>query len=244
MPDQYSFTTPAGTIVTGYYQNSPDEIPLAGDVAAILDQCQRHGPYDPALFKGLRVTIISEHRDDRLALAANNGELFRNGDAGLTHWTGLIEMQGQYATPRVLSHELGHWRMLGHRIWNGSDLAGQTAWGLFQILRGLDFTANTPEQERQAEDEADLEGADGVQGTTDPHDDGQRLPWNVPGEPAFLMAVGAVVEYWRAHGGIFNAQFNGADRGGTFAWWRGRWERYAPGCWEYFNGAAWTGFTA
>ncbi len=246
MPDQYLLPLSGGASLEAFWEHSPDEVPLASDFESWIDQCCHHIGPDSKILAGLRIRCYSPERADRFILARNNGLLFTQGDDGLTWFDGLIELRGGVSNPaRTFGHEfVGHRHVMSHGIYNGSDWAGQTGWVLYTQWYGPYFTRATPGGERIAEDGVDLFGPNGVQGTVDPNDDGGPLPWNKAGLPAFLLCVGPVVEYWRKQqaGTVISATFNPTDRGGTFWWWRGRFERCCPGLWEFWNGSGWVEF--
>ena len=239
MPGADRYVDGFGTTITCYWQDSPAELPQAILLSQWLGELRFQ--YPPFRQDLRMIDVWSAKRPDIMS-TRDNGRIA--SCAGLTYSDGVMLINGLYANPGTLSHEVGHWQDRG--IFDATDEHGLRMRGLWHQLRGWESTPATPPAERWAEDWRDLFGCSGVRSTTSPGDDGQREPWDVPGLRAFMVGLPAVLDFWRRVGWISNATVD--DQADAIQWlrtiwwfWR-RYERWRDGQFEYHDGARWVAF--
>lgn len=239
MPGADVFTDSYGVRIACYWQDSTAEVPQAHLVAAWLDEIRSQYPdFRPGL---VQIDIWSP-KHPGIYQTRENGRIA--GCAGLMYGDGVLLIHGHYANPGCLSHEIGHWQE--REFLHARDEQGQRMRSLWLELRGWEATGATPPAERWAEDFRALFGCAGVRGTTSPGDDGQRKPWDVAGLRALMLALPAVLAYWRRVGWISSATVSGGDEAvqwlRTHWWFWRRWERWRDGQFETWDGIRWSRF--
>lgn len=240
MPGADRYVDGWGTVITCYWQDGPAELPQPILVAAWLAEIRYQYPN---FRQGLKAIEIWSAKRSDIGSSRDGGRIVTA--AGLCWPDGVILINGMYANPGCLSHEVGHWNDYG--LFSSGDEHARRLLALWDDVRGWEATGPTPVAERWAEDFRALFGCAGVRGTTSPGDDGRRKPWDVPALKFLMLAIPRVLDHWRRVGWISNATVNEADGSvqwlRTMWWFWKRWERFRAGHFEQHDGARWVPFT-
>lgn len=97
-----------------------------------------------------------------------------------------IRFNSKYFSANSLSHEMGH---LYNFSWRNGSKIGEQLWQFYKDIRQQDFTINTPELERFAEDFKSLYGSDEVVGKLSANDDGKRKPQDITNYWLFMKSL-------------------------------------------------------
>jgi hypothetical protein len=156
--------------------------------------------------------------------------------AGLCYPDGRIDIAMQFCNPGTISHEFGHHVAFANGMGDWADDMGKKMWSFYGQVRGQDFTAATPRDERWAEDFRYFFGANSVRGVLGEGDDyykgTARHPDTVTGLKTFIKDFHRVLSYWRRVGSITlaNATYNPSS--GCWMWSRTTWWFFQQ--WEAF----------
>ena len=231
-----------------YYKNSPGDTGITGIDASnfmtdIYNQLkytngptflEKESPFNGYLMESWHVDIA------RTVLDTNDWgiEYF----AGLTGpWRTLINCKGPGSYGSVVSHEFGH-------QYQNSIKANTSIGGLlrakYTALRQADYTANTPEAERFAEDFRYFFGVTGIRGNLSPNDDYYKTSGKVRKPDAVAGLKDLMRGSWPVYNYLHTRSFTSFsyNNASWFQWYaNNRWEAFSAsdGIYYWHNGKQW-----
>jgi hypothetical protein len=234
-----------------YYKSSPGDTGLNGiQISDFLTEIWTELKYpagsnfleSESFLNGL--TVESWHIDIARQVLDTN-------DLGIEHYAGLaipwrilISTNGPGSYGGTVSHEIGH--QYQNSITKNNTSIGSYLKNTYKTLRQVDFTANTPEFERFAEDFRFFFGVKGIRGNLTSTDDHYtsggkiRKPDAVKGLKELMRGSWPVFNYLR------NRNFtNYAYKDSSFTWYaNNRWECFnaVTGGFSWHNGKEWVKF--